>query len=798
MDLKIITYNCQSYNSNSGIIKNLLSVCDILCIQESLISNSNSYLLNSIDDDFDFVLNDAVRDLDQFSGRSSGGLITFWKKSIDMRCVPVVINNRCLGLKLINDDISYLLLNVYFNCDYGNLESLLKYRENLAEISEFLSEYDFDELLLIGDMNADPNKGRFFQDLSNFANVFDLNMYDVECLPIDSFTFLSRNQACTTSWLDHILCSNDSIVSDCQILYSQAIIDHMPLKFSLKIPNLSSHLEYITNRRTGQDVIHYDWNSGINREIFMYKLDILSSEFHCDLFSCSGNCHDPVHRVELDRMYTDINNIIISASKHMRKDYSGQKFKKIVGWNDYVQDLHNVARANFLNWIDSGRPRFGLIFEDMKGSRRDFKKALDFCKRNELKLRKDKFLSLYSCSKKTVFWKEIRKLTVRKHGSNINGSNDPEEINDMFYTQFSSGSDNSVIDPFVCNIPQSHEIVLDNKKYFTASDLDNAINRLNKSIGHDGFSFEHLVNAGPSFRNLLLKFFNSCINHSFLPLDMLHGEIRPIIKDKKICKSKLQNYRPIMNSSVFLKVFEYLLLPILRKYLSPIDQQVGFTPHSSCTNSITLLKEVVLNYNADDSEVYCAFMDLSKAFDNINHKILIDKLLKTDLPRMLVNILSAMFQNTYAHVKFDNIHGNPWRITSGTRQGGILSPLLFNFYLRSLVEEIAKLDVGCRLDVLKFNILVYADDIILLAPSRSGLQILINKLYDCLSEINLEVNPVKSKYMIFSSKKRAYSNVPVFYDSVPLEYVNEMKYLGIILSTNLNVNKDTDRALNAF
>ena len=163
MDLKIITYNCQSYNSNSGIIKNLLSVCDILCIQESLISNSNSYLLNSIDDDFDFVLNDAVRDLDQFSGRSSGGLITFWKKSIDMRCVPVVINNRCLGLKLINDDISYLLLNVYFNCDYGNLESLLKYRENLAEISEFLSEYDFDELLLIGDMNADPNKGRFFK-----------------------------------------------------------------------------------------------------------------------------------------------------------------------------------------------------------------------------------------------------------------------------------------------------------------------------------------------------------------------------------------------------------------------------------------------------------------------------------------------------------------------------------------------------------------------------------------------------------------------------------------------------------
>ena len=146
MDLKIITYNCQSYNSNSVIIKNLLLDCDILCIQESLISYSNSYLLNTIDNDFDFVLNDAVRDLDQFSGRSSGGLIIFWRKSINMRCVPVYLNNRGLGLKLIYGDISYLLLNVYLNCDYGNLESLLKFRENLAKISEFQSEFDFDEL----------------------------------------------------------------------------------------------------------------------------------------------------------------------------------------------------------------------------------------------------------------------------------------------------------------------------------------------------------------------------------------------------------------------------------------------------------------------------------------------------------------------------------------------------------------------------------------------------------------------------------------------------------------------------
>ena len=283
-----------------------------------------------------------------------------------------------------------------------------------------------------------------------------------------------------------------------------------------------------------------------------------------------------------------------------------------------------------------------------------------------------------------------------------------------------------------------------------------------------------------------------------MPLDMLHGEIRPIIKDKKVCKSKLENYRPIMNSSVFLKVFEYLLLPILQKYLAPSKQQVGFTPHSSCANAVTLLKEIIHNYNSDGSEVFCAFVDLCKAFDNIDHEILIGKLSRTNLPRLLVNILSAMLRNTYAHVKFDNVKGNPWRITSGTRQGGILSPLLFNFYLKSLVEDITKLDIGCRLDFLRFNIILYADDIILLAPSRNGLQILLNKLYDCLSEIKLEVNPLKSKYMVFRTKKRILPDVPVFYNSVALECVDVFKYLGIVLSSNLNISGDVDRALNAF
>ena len=93
----------------------------------------------------------------------------------------------------------------------------------------------------------------------------------------------------------------------------------------------------------------------------------------------------------------------------MRKDYSTLKFRKIPGWNDYVQDFHNVARTNFLSWIDNGRPRCGGIFDNMKESRKQFKKALDFCKKNELKNLKRKFFESLFFFKEECFLERNQK-----------------------------------------------------------------------------------------------------------------------------------------------------------------------------------------------------------------------------------------------------------------------------------------------------------------------------------------------------------------------------------------------------
>lgn len=131
-------------------------------------------------------------------------------------------------------------------------------------------------------------------------------------------------------------------------------------------------------------------------------------------------------------------------------------------------------------------------------------------------------------------------------------------------------------------------------------------------------------------------------------------------------------------------------------------------------DGLTVFKEIIENDNKKKSNVHCAFMDLSKAFDKVNCSTLVEKLKETKLPPELINIIDFMYSNSCANVKINNNVGSTWKIGNGTRQGGILSPLLFCFYFNSLIDKISKMPVGCSLEGQQMNILCYADDVTLL------------------------------------------------------------------------------------
>ena len=149
-----------------------------------------------------------------------------------------------------------------------------------------------------------------------------------------------------------------------------------------------------------------------------------------------------------------------------------------------------------------------------------------------------------------------------------------------------------------------------------------------------------------------------------------------------------------------------------------------------------------------------------------------------------------MYTNTTFKIKFRNGLSQSINSERGVKQGDVLSPLLFNFYIDDLTDALhAK---SCITDPVlvgdtSLNILLYADDLVLISESRSGLQSCLDILSDYCLSWKLQVNTDKSKVLIFNSNGKTYKN-EFEYLGVPLETVQQYCYLGIIMKYNGNFN----------
>ena len=155
------------------------------------------------------------------------------------------------------------------------------------------------------------------------------------------------------------------------------------------------------------------------------------------------------------------------------------------------------------------------------------------------------------------------------------------------------------------------------------------------------------------------------------------------------------------------------------------------------------------------------FLDLSKAFERIDHSILIRKLLRDKVLSYIVNILSSIFMKSKVCVHFNGSFSNSWQIKQGVRQGGILSAYLFTYYIDDILKRVFSEDIGCRIGVNKFNVLAFADDIVLISPSAGGLRFLMNIFKDSVGVHRLYLNVNKTKIMVFrNKKKKVFEDIP--------------------------------------
>ena len=156
-------------------------------------------------------------------------------KFITYQFARFFLDKKIMGIKVRSSSFNCVVLNVYGYCDYGTLDSLLDYKSFISILSNFLANEPYDDVIIAGDWNCDPNKGRFIHDYRQFASTHSLFMSDIDALPADTYTYVSQNSRATTSWLDHVLSSKLGLVRDIKVLYGSTFDDHIPVLFSVVI-----------------------------------------------------------------------------------------------------------------------------------------------------------------------------------------------------------------------------------------------------------------------------------------------------------------------------------------------------------------------------------------------------------------------------------------------------------------------------------------------------------------------------------------------------------------------------------
>ena len=398
-------------------------------------------------------------------------------------------------------------------------------------------------------------------------------------------------------------------------------------------------------------------------------------------------------------------------------------------------------------------------------------------------------------------WKGIRNLVNVKSSNiaNINlFDNDKNLISDQkniankfneYFVNVGSNIENK--------IPKTHgdfksylNKIKSSKSFFLRAtgplEIDKIIDTLdlNKSTGPNSIPVYILKILKPFFSNWLSIIINLAFEVSVFPDFLKLAKIIPI--HKKGCKLDHVNYRPISLLSVFSKIFEKVLYKRMYSFLSNekliFDKQYGFRSNYSTTHALISLTERLKTYLDSGHIVAGVFIDLEKAFDTVNHKILCEKLNYYGFRGGSNQLIRSYLENRKQYVSINGFDSLTKPINCGVPQGSTLGPLLFLIYINDFRYSLQKTERGH-----------FADDTFITFASKNikTIETVMNyelKLASQWMKLNkLSLNTDKTKLILFHSRYLTFNpfHLSIKLDKVKLFPVEHLKYLGMFLDNHL-------------
>ena len=668
----------------------------------------------------------------------------------------IEVDKNCIGSKC----------NVIVACIYRPPWAHLSiFNESLAKLLEMISKEN-KLVYILGDMNVDiaPN-ATFNVNIDNFHNTFSSHhFYPLINQP-------TRVTPTSSSVIDNVYCNSPlpSDINDVGILRPY-ISDHHAIFCIVKLTTLKNEINTFTKRSfTKKNIAKF--GSYLRR---LSWDDVFQSSSTQLAFGSFKRVFDLYFVKSFPKQTHTINyeTCLPWMSEELRKD--------IVLKNN----LH-IMSAKFPSDIIMGT----LAKHKRNQTNSDLKNAEINYYSNQFELHKSDLVKSWK-TLKTIIGKHVnnskRKLSFLVNGETISDSlTIAKEFNKFFISIGPELASN-----ISCSVNPLSYIINVNNSIVVPFVVQNEIRCIISDMKNSSPGWDEIP---PQYAKLFVNFYiepltyiiNLSLMEGVFPSELKVAKVIPVFKGGD--SSILSNYRPISVLTLFSKIFEKVVYKSVLRFmddnLSLYKYQFGFRQQHSCQQAIITLIDKITSCLDTGDIVIGVFIDLKKAFDTVNHKILLKKLYAYGIRGSILKWLDSYLSDRLQYVYYNGSESNSDSITCGVPQGSILGPLLFIIYMNDIFNVSNFL----------FTIL-YADDTCVIANGVNiyDLMNLLNKELSLISiwlkSNKLSPNVKKSYYVLFHRAKIKIPtcSISLIIDNCTISKTDCFKYLGVIIDCKLS------------